>query len=140
MTQSRKVKAAYFSKWRAIYYFIFFILGLALISSSIIEKGFFPKKTFIEYILTLGIFIACYLVFSWFPHMYRIISVKNPHIRTEGDKVIAFGKVFPKGPNDYILFERCSGIKLGLWTTLRNEDEEMHIPFMFKYQVEDYKE
>lgn len=63
-------------------------------------------------------------------HLFRVIRTKDPHIRIEGDSIVAFGKVFPKGPNDYILFEKRGGSKLGYWTTLRNGDEEMVIPLI----------
>lgn len=139
MANSKKVKAVSFSKWRAIYYFAFFIIALGLIINAISQKGLFPKQTLLEYMLTLALVWACYCVLSWFPHMYQVVTTNNPSVYIEGDKIIAFDKVFPKGPHDHILFEKRRG-KLGLWATLRNGDEATYIPFMFKRHIVDYVE
>ncbi len=85
--------------------------------------------------LTFAIIMAC----QWNSHIFRILTTKQPHVRIEGDKIIAFGKTFPKGTNNYLLFEKRP-FKLGHWLTLRNGQEEMHIPLIFEQYVEEYKE
>jgi hypothetical protein len=85
--------------------------------------------------MLLGFFGAC----QWNSHIFRLIITKQPHIRIEGDKIIAFGKTFPKGPNDFIIFEPRP-YKRALWTTLRNGNQVMHIPLIcecyFEYYVQ----
>jgi hypothetical protein len=127
--KSKKIHAAHFSKYRAMSFLLFSFICFFALGYSIFEKGLFSTNSVVEYALTLAQPFAIYWLLICFPHLFRILRTKDPHIRIENDRIIAFNKVFPKGPGDHLLFEKRRG-KLGLWATLHNGEEEMRIPLI----------
>jgi hypothetical protein len=139
--KSRKIQIAFFSKWRAAYWILFTLLYLFLFVYDLYRNNNFFLGQFDDkdWSTPIGIGLLFWIC-QWHPHLVRVLTTKNPHIRIEGDKIIAFGKVFPKGQENYLLFEKQKGFRVGYWITLRNEQEEITVPLLPERYFEDYDE
>lgn len=138
MAKVRQIREVEFSKKKAFYWIVILSVTVVLIGKSAYDAYYHvidANRARIGIpLMCSGFLMGC----QWFSHVLRVLRADDSHIRIEGDKIIAFGKTFPKGKQDHIVFEKRGGSKLGYWTTLRHGDEELHIPLFAYRSAEEY--